>query len=562
MATYDENKVVNLGRLATYDFYMREHIGDLIEDTVFSEDVDINGETSGTDEISLSEINDNSISTETTWSSEKISGLIGTAGSNKNLLDNWDFTNPVNRREYTFYGLTEQCIIDRWIKEYPGSVDVTPNGLLLTPAQEADGYVGIVQQINHFSEEWNGKTATISIEVDGVISTATFTLGSLVSGITVGRVGVFSVTNGNLIIRAYKSTLDSVTISKVKLELGETSTLHLDHEANYAEQYAICSLYSPNTGKFIGDQNSNTNMLDNWYFRDPVNRMNTTTMSIGDGWAWPIDRWQAIRTNLELTPDGIVATLNSNTEGYQFFAFMQRIKYNYFHSDYTVSAIVDGELHCATLTTSDTPDANPIISNYINNVCFGIQTLSDGYLSVYLYIQGNETRTISAVKCELGSVQTLAIKNDNGEWILKDAPSNYEIEYIKCAQYDLATGVYTGLDASVVNAVSNSGGTVKGNIEIEPETGDPAVVLRDVTTTTEARVMVANGTAKLVSTDIATGTNELELVLNKDTDDVSKLVQLKHTDDGVTTTYNLYGDHNKVGGSTTGGSSIIIRKWN
>jgi hypothetical protein len=73
----------------------------------------------------------------------------------------------------------------------------------------------------------------------------------------------------------------ALDIVAVKLEFGDTQTLAhkdingkwvLNEAPSYAEQYAICKQYSPITDKYIGMNWSNPNLLDNWYFANPVNQ--------------------------------------------------------------------------------------------------------------------------------------------------------------------------------------------------------------------------------------------------------------------------------------------------
>lgn len=94
----------------------------------------------------------------------------------KNLLDNSDFTNPVNQRGQSSY--TEGYSIDRWgAGEYSaaGSLSISKSGLTLTPG---DAYMNIYQRIDNDSLQLTGKSMTFAANIDNSIMILNFTFGT------------------------------------------------------------------------------------------------------------------------------------------------------------------------------------------------------------------------------------------------------------------------------------------------------------------------------------------------------------------------------------------------
>lgn len=124
---------------------------------------------------------------------------------NPNLLDNWDFTNPVNQRGVSGTISSTGYFIDRW-QLTSGTVRLTANGLVL-----------------------NG--------------TITQTTLSVLSGVT-ASVKMYSGTA----TASYSGTTFSITssggcVAAAKLETGSISTIGNDAPASFPEQLLRCSYY-------------------------------------------------------------------------------------------------------------------------------------------------------------------------------------------------------------------------------------------------------------------------------------------------------------------------------
>lgn len=137
---------------------------------------------------------------------------------NPNLIDNWDFTNPVNQRGVSGTISSTGYFIDRW-ELTSGTVQLTANGLVLN---------GTITQTTLTA--LSGVTA--SVKMYSGTATATY------SGST------FSITSSGGCVAA------------AKLETGSVSTIGNDAPASFPEQLLRCSYfhsrYAGNTGGAVG----------------------------------------------------------------------------------------------------------------------------------------------------------------------------------------------------------------------------------------------------------------------------------------------------------------------
>ena len=167
------------------------------------------------------------------------------------------------------------------------------------------------------------------------------------------------------------------------------------------------------------------NLLDNWYFVNPVNQRGQSSYST-DG-AYTIDRWRL---------GGAVGTASFDTSGVLLsnltlisqYVDIKRISSG---EKYTISALWSNGLITATgiLTKGSGVSSWQISTDtYPAARMCAIRQLT---ASAFQFIcQGDATNKIIAAKLELGTEQTLA-HQENGMWILNEIP-DYEEELIKC----------------------------------------------------------------------------------------------------------------------------------
>ena len=194
--------------------------------------------------------------------------------SNPNLLENWDFRNPVNRNgkeEYTEGSIT----IDNWrlvIRNYESSVLV--NGGDVTFRITNSSSLGKPPFFGTYKTRGMGKaTYTISLlvkEVNGLFSLgvqwdgAPWTTVASIEGLRIGlNTCTFSIPENNvpLLIFVMGENVGSITMEAIKLELGDHQTLARQNDLgeweiidppNYDLQYALCSQYNPANGEWQG----------------------------------------------------------------------------------------------------------------------------------------------------------------------------------------------------------------------------------------------------------------------------------------------------------------------
>lgn len=195
--------------------------------------------------------------------------------------------------------------------------------------------------------------------------------------------------------------------------------------------------------KWTVENFSRQNLLDNWYFADPVNQRGETTIQSTGSYKYFIDRWKTYANTaankFELTSDGICLTEGAVTSC--------RLKQ-------TLETWIVRELAGKTVTFSifvaeitgslnmyvGTNEMSWIWLKTINTA--GVHsadfTVPDTYTGMDIMLQtsasGTDVCTIYAAKLEIGAQQTLA-HQENGVWVLNDPPPNKQQELAKCQRY-------------------------------------------------------------------------------------------------------------------------------
>ena len=147
----------------------------------------------------------------------------------------------------------------------------------------------------------------------------------------------------------------------------------------------------------LAPQLSNPNLLDNWYFAYPVNQRNVSGTI--DAVGYFLDRWKLVSGSVTIGSNGI--TLNGT---------IAQILETAVGTDVTASA----------LTTEGV-----VVASYDNN-------------SKTISLTGTG-QTFVAAKLELGSQQTLAHQDADGNWVLNEIP-DYGEQLRRCQRYDYIIG--------------------------------------------------------------------------------------------------------------------------
>ncbi len=183
---------------------------------------------------------------------------------------------------------------------------------------------------------------------------------------------------------------------------------------------------------------SHQNLLDNWYFLNPINQQERPGYV---GSEYTIDRWYSENLLVTLEADGLVLERKDPA-----IAFIQRwdagkIK-NLVGKNLTLSLLTSTGLSVCVFQIEMNSEGNFRSVILSNSISAGIHTFgpfigfsSIRYQMVRIVPILNEPIRLVAAKLELGSVQTLAEQNAEGEWILRDPPPDGTQELLKCQRY-------------------------------------------------------------------------------------------------------------------------------
>lgn len=166
----------------------------------------------------------------------------------------------------------------------------------------------------------------------------------------------------------------------------------------------------------------NPNLLDNWYFGNPVNQRGQTEYK-GD-WIYTIDRWQLSNGAALKVDNGITVS-----GGYLFQALTGEIISNLRTKVITASILLmNGQLRYATATVPTTWGGWDAIAAGDG---FSVQGVGDA--SDKLWFLLSEKSAVLAAKLELGPTQTLAHR-ESDKWVLNEVP-DYGEQLRRCQRY-------------------------------------------------------------------------------------------------------------------------------
>ena len=175
----------------------------------------------------------------------------------------------------------------------------------------------------------------------------------------------------------------------------------------------------------------NRNLLNNWYFPDPVNQRGEEAFAAVRGYC--IDQWYIYGGTISQTTNGISLQKNSG-----YVELHQKLEALDTSLTYTLSAIVNDELRTVTGIIGDIYnalaargwDGEPTnrIEAYIST------TLKNVVMVRFVFVNSN-AYVVKAAKLELGDHQTLAHQDSSGKWILNDPPPDKPLELLKCRRY-------------------------------------------------------------------------------------------------------------------------------
>jgi hypothetical protein len=165
----------------------------------------------------------------------------------RNLLDNWDFRNPINQRGLTSYG-SSGYTIDRFRQPISHTVQLLSDCVKITFA----GWLPWSQYI-YLQKTLSGNTVTFSVDVKSYskqVAGVIYADGVVLSNFVITKSGINSHTfvlpttlSTSLMVGIYGEATATLDVYSVKLELGSVSTLANDPPADHEAEKAKCKRY-------------------------------------------------------------------------------------------------------------------------------------------------------------------------------------------------------------------------------------------------------------------------------------------------------------------------------
>ena len=250
---------------------------------------------------------------------------------------------------------------------------------------------------------------------------------------------------------------------------------------------------------------SNDNLLDNWYWVNPVNQRGQSSYSSS---GYTIDRWRlnGKNTTMSVAESGVSFASSGEASTLKHYLITKTTGGTEFSGrQATFSALTSsGELYSGTAVM-------PSIGNsvtFINTAALTVELVN--YTNNYpcIIVTPMQNITIAAVKLEFGPVQTLAQRRGS-IWVLRDPPPNQTLELLKCqrlfVRYNCRGTIAVPIGDGFVGG--NSTSQVRLSIPLPtamlgPETVSPTVTISGATLSYRAGGAAAN----LATSEIVSGT--------------------------------------------------------
>lgn len=257
----------------------------------------------------------------------------------------------------------------------------------------------------------------------------------------------------------YKDQAQAVVGDKVDSFNGRTGAVVPQAGDYTAEMVGAQPLLTPGdnisiTGNTIATKAfpCNPNLLDNWYFSNPVNQRGQTSYT---GAGYGIDRWKNTQAEVTTTvnPSGYLSVVRTTGQWNSFIQIVDNWK-ALAGKTVTISVLL-ADAYTAADTASIRLTDISTETNYgdVNlrgggRLCSKTISVPEDVSSIaYSVYVGRSALNIIAVKLELGSQQTLAHQDANGNWELNEIP-NYGEQLRRCQRYLIPINNWTRVRAS------------------------------------------------------------------------------------------------------------------
>lgn len=182
----------------------------------------------------------------------------------------------------------------------------------------------------------------------------------------------------------------------------------------------------------------NPNLLDNWYFGNPVNQRGQTSYEAANT-VYGVDRWRIFGTDafLVVAPGSIkgIGYINQPVDNSNLFEGMQL----------TLSALLSDNTFGSKTFRMSKGMENPFAINSNGYIVYAEWSNANDFFTANWYTP-SEAVGLVAIKLELGPQQTLAHQDANGNWVLNEIPE-YGEQLRRCQRYYCegdAIAVYSG----------------------------------------------------------------------------------------------------------------------
>lgn len=281
------------------------------------------------------------------------------------------------------------------------------------------------------------------------------------------------------ILRAYAEEAGAEAGAQAGSEAGAAVAVHHPYinESNshwmvwdgvtsqYVDSGVSASALTAGTGITISNNTINAhaivnpNLLDNWYFGNPVNQRGFTSATDS---GYCIDRWVISKTNastvasVALAP-GVIQLTNTDADADRYIEIIQYLEETVCSAisnrTATFSILTDRGL----ITFTDTLIPDSYRAHSAGNVTLYMRVNTGGTANVRLRLYSGTALSVYAAKLELGTQQTLA-HQENGVWVLNEIP-DYGEQLRKCQRYYITLKKTSSYNSSMLYGF-NSAGTI------------------------------------------------------------------------------------------------------
>ena len=248
-------------------------------------------------------------------------------------------------------------------------------------------------------------------------------------------------------------------MSEYNIQMNKYNALN----AGYDQLYPVTKIKNVDGLDTALQSKPNPNLLDNWYFGNPVNQRGITSCTGGN---YSIDRW-ALGTSdsfasLSVDSDGISITASSDKNS-QFIQGLGRdLSLSLVGKTITISALfknVSGKVSISFARSKTAMNNIAGVGGYVTTTNSGLISITftvpdvlesaEFFNVIFTTFAGGQSK-IEAAKLELGDQQTLAHQDANGNWVLNEIP-NYGEQLVRCQRYYRQFNAYTKFVAQYID---------------------------------------------------------------------------------------------------------------